>query len=184
MCILEFRDGAAWEDWLEGHHAERPEAWLRVAKRHSGLDLIAIGDAADAAFCFGWIDGQRRAYDERSFLQRYSPRRKASPWSKVNVAKVEALIAAGRMRPPGLAEVDAARADGRWRGAYEPQRTAKVPPDLVAALAADPEAKAAFDRLGKSERYAVMLPLLRATTPESRAKARAREIDQLKRFRR
>lgn len=179
MDILEFRDGAAWEHWLEDHHAERPEAWLRVAKRHADLDLIAIGDAADGAFCFGWIDGQRRAYDEQSFLQRYSPRRKASPWSKVNVDKVDALIAAGRLRTAGLAEVEAARADGRWTGAYEPQSTAEVPSDLAAALADDPVAHAAFDRLGKSERYAVMLPVLKATTPDARAKALAREIKLL-----
>lgn len=184
MDILEFRDGTAWEAWLEERHAERPEAWLRIAKRQSGLDLITIGDAADGAFCFGWIDGQRRAYDGQSFLQRYCPRRKRSSWSKVNVDKVEGLIADGRMRPAGFAEVEAARADGRWAAAYEPQRTATVPPDLKAALADNLDAQAAFDRLGKSEQYAVMLPLLKTTTPESRAKALAREITVLARSRR
>lgn len=181
MGTLEFVDAAAWESWLAVNHATRPEAWLRIRKRRSGLALITIDDAADGAFCFGWIDGQRRRHDDDSFLQRYSPRRKASPWSKVNVDRVEGLIAAGRMRPAGLAEVEAARSDGRWYAAYESQRTAQVPDDLEAALADDPIAKAAFDRLGRSERYAVMLPVLKARTTESRAKALARTVARLRR---
>src|SRR5688572_8711495 len=106
---------------------------------------LAIDDALDVALCYGWIDAQRRALDAASYLQRYSRRRPRSSWSKVNIAKVEALTAAGRMRPPGLAEVAAAKADGRWDAAYESQRTAEVPPDLAAALAADARAGAAFE---------------------------------------
>ena len=117
-----------------------------------------------------WIDGQRKSYDEVSFLQRYSPRRPGSAWSKINVAKVDALIAAERMQPGGLAEVAAAKADGRWETAYESQRTATIPPDLAAALAANADANAAFGRLGKSEQYAMILPLLKARTPATRAK--------------
>lgn len=179
MDVLEFVDGAAWEAWLDANHADRPDAWLRIAKRHSGLDRIAIGDALDSALCFGWIDGQRRAYDDDSFLQRYCRRRVGSSWSQVNVAKVDALDAAGRMRPSGIAEVGAAKADGRWEAAYEPQRTATVPPDVIAALDGNPAAKAAFESLGKSERYAAILPLLKARTPAAREKALAREIDRL-----
>lgn len=181
MDVLEFVDGVAWESWLDANHAKRTEAWLRVGKRHCDLALLAIGDALDGALCFGWIDGQRRAYDDDSFLQRYSRRRKTSSWSKVNVDKVEALTAAGRMHPAGVAEVDAAKADGRWASAYEPQRTAKVPTDLAEALAANADARKAFDDLGKSERYAVMLPVLRARTPAGREKAIAREIARLAR---
>ena len=179
MDVLEFPDAAAWESWLAARHGERREAWLRIAKRHSGLALITIGEALDVALCFGWIDGRRRAHDAGSFLQRYSRRRPGSSWSKVNVEKVEALTAAGRMRPTGLAEVAAAKADGRWEGAYEPQRTAAVPPDLAAALAGDARASAAFERLGRSDRYAVMLPLLKARSPEARARALARALARL-----
>ena len=181
MDILEFEDAAAWEAWLDAHHTTQTEAWLRIAKRHADFPTIGIGDALDGALCFGWIDGQRRRYDDDSYLQRYSRRRKASSWSKINVDKVAALIAAGRMRPAGIAEVEAAKADGRWDRAYEPQRTAQVPDDLERALEADPKAKAAFDRLGRSERYAVILPLLKARTPESRANVLAHEIAALAR---
>jgi uncharacterized protein YdeI (YjbR/CyaY-like superfamily) len=177
--VLEFPDAAAWEAWLAQHHDDRADAWLRIAKRHSGLALIAIGDALDVALCYGWIDGQRRGLDESSFLQRYSPRRPRSSWSQVNVAKVEALQAAGRMRPPGQAEVEAAMADGRWDAAYESQRTAEVPPDLAAALADDPRAKAAFEGLGRSDRYGLILPRLKARTPESRERALARTMESL-----
>ncbi|MGH8835550.1 MAG: YdeI/OmpD-associated family protein, partial [Actinomycetes bacterium] len=160
-------------------HDGRPEAWLRIAKRHSGLVSVTVAEALDVALCYGWIDGQRRSHDESYFLQRYSRRRLASLWSKVNVDKVEALIAAGRMRPPGLAEITAAKADGRWDAAYESQRTAAIPPDLVVALAGDARANAAFERLGRSDRYAVILPLLKARSPETRARSLARAIERL-----
>jgi uncharacterized protein YdeI (YjbR/CyaY-like superfamily) len=177
--VLDLPDVAAWESWLAAHHGEQTEAWLRIAKKHAGIASITITDALDGALCFGWIDGQRRSLDDVSFLQRYSRRRPRSSWSKVNVAKAEALMAAGRMRPAGLAEVEAAKADGRWVAAYEPQRTATVPPDLAAALAGDAGAHAAFARLGRSERYAVILPLLKARTPQARAKILDRALAQL-----
>jgi uncharacterized protein YdeI (YjbR/CyaY-like superfamily) len=177
--VLEFADAAGWEAWLAEHHEVQTEAWLRTGKRHSGAKLLSIGGAAEVALCYGWIDGHRKAYDDVSFLQRYSRRRRGSTWSKVNVAKAEALIAAGRMRPAGLAEIEAAKSDGRWDGAYEPQRTAEVPTDLAAALAGNPEASAAFERLGRSDRYAVILPLLKARTPERRKKLLARAVEQL-----
>ena len=179
MDVLDFPDAAAWESWLAAHHDRQPEAWLRIAKRHSGLALVTIAEALDVALCYGWIDGQRRAHDDDSFLQRYSRRRAGSSWSKVNVAKVEALIAAGRMQPAGLAEVQAAQADGRWQSAYESQRAAAVPPDLVTALAGDARASAAFERLGRSDRYAVILPLLKARCLETRARTLARAIERL-----
>lgn len=179
MDALEFADAAGWESWLEAQHGVRTEAWLRIAKRHSGIALPPIAATLDVALCFGWIDGQRRAYDEVSFLQRYSRRRPRSSWSKVNVAKVEALTAAGRMRPAGLAEVAAAQADGRWEAAYAPQRTAEVPHDLMAALVGDARANAAFERLGRSDRYAVILPLLKAHTPQTRARILARAVARL-----
>ncbi len=176
---LEFRDGTEWESWLEAHHSSQSEAWLRIGKKNSGTDLVSITDALDGALCFGWIDGQRRGLDDVSFLQRYSPRRRSSSWSQVNVAKVEVLLAAGRMRPSGLAEVELAQSDGRWQSAYEAQRTAQPPPDLVAALSAEPEAAAAFEALGKTDRYAVILPLLKARSPEARARLVAQAVSRL-----
>ncbi|MPZ60948.1 MAG: OmdA domain containing protein [Propionibacteriales bacterium] len=177
--VLEFPDAAGWESWLEANHEERTEAWLRIVKRHSGITMVTITEALDVALCYGWIDGQRKAYDNESFLQRYSRRRPRSSWSKVNVAKVEELMAAGRMRPAGLAEVEAAQADGRWEAAYESQRNAAVPPDLAAALAGNARAHTAFDRLGRSDRYAVILPLLKARTPDTRARILARAVERL-----
>lgn len=168
--VLRFDDAAAWERWLEAHHADRPGAWLRIAKKASALTTVTITEALDVALCFGWIDGQRRSDDADHYLQRYSPRRPRSSWSQVNVEKVAALTAAGRMRPPGLAEVAAAQADGRWDAAYERQRTAEVPPDLAAALDADEAARAFFASLGRTDRYAVLLRLMKARTPEERAR--------------
>lgn len=179
MDVLDFPDAGAWESWLAAHHEVRAEAWLRIAKRHSGIATITITEALDVALCYGWIDGQRKGHDNASFLQRYSRRRPSSSWSKINVAKAEALIAAGRVRPAGLAEIAAAQADGRWDAAYESQRVATVPPDLAIALAGDAAVSAAFERLGRSDRYAVILPLLKARTPEIRAKLLARAIARL-----
>ena len=177
--VLDLPDGAAWEAWLEANHVTADEAWLRIAKKGSGLRSISIGEALDGALCFGWIDGQRKGLDEVSFLQRYCPRRSRSTWSQVNVGKVERLLSEGRMRPAGLAEVEAAQADGRWDAAYESQRTAEVPADLTAALAADDAARAAFEALGRSERYAVMLPVLKAATSEARAREITRAVAAL-----
>ena len=179
MEILEFPDATAWESWLTREHARRAEAWLRIGKRHSPIASVRIADALDVALCFGWIDGQRKGLDEESFLQRYCPRRPRSSWSKINVAKIEVLTAAGRMRPAGVAEVEAAKADGRWEAAYESQRHAEVPPDLAAALSVNPPAAAAFEGLGKSGRYAEMLPLFKARTPESRAKLIGQLVERL-----
>lgn len=179
MDVLDFPDADAWSAWLEQNREDQSEAWLRIAKKNSGLESISISDALDVALTHGWIDGQRRSHDEVSFLQRYCPRRPTSSWSQVNVQKVEALTAAGRMRPGGIAEVEKAKADGRWEAAYESQATAEPPHDLIAALDASPVAKAAFEALGRTERYAIILQLLKARTPESRAKILTREVDRL-----
>lgn len=179
MDVLDFPDADAWSAWLEQNREDHTEAWLRIAKKNSGLETISISDALDVALTHGWIDGQRRSNDEVSFLQRYCPRRPTSSWSQVNVQKVEALTAAGRMRPRGIAEVEKAKADGRWDAAYESQATAEPPPDLVAALDASPAAKAAFEVLGRTERYMIILQLLKARTPESRAKILNREVERL-----
>ena len=179
MELLEFPDAGAWDAWLAAHHADASEAWLRIARRGSEIQALPIGEALDVALCWGWIDGQRRRHDEASFAQRYCPRRPRSSWSQVNVAKVAVLTAAGRMRPPGLAQVAAAQADGRWAAAYASQRTAEVPPDLAAALAASPRAAAAFAGLGRSEQYQVILTLLKTRTDQGRRQALSRAITRL-----
>ncbi|CAN5861157.1 YdeI/OmpD-associated family protein [soil metagenome] len=179
MDVLDLPDAARWEDWLAVHHREQPEAWLRIANRHSRVVSVTTAEALDVALFYGWIDGLRRTCDDVSFLQRYSPRRPRSSWSMVNGGKVEVLLGDGRMQSAGLAQVEAAKTDGRWGAAYESQRTAEVPPDLTAALAANTRALETFERLGRSDRYAVILPLLKARTPESRAKTLARSVLEL-----
>ncbi|MGW6208137.1 YdeI/OmpD-associated family protein [Streptomyces sp. NPDC055089] len=164
-----FARTAQLESWLEKHHADRAGLWLKIAKRDSGVESVSAAEVIDAALCFGWIDGQRKSFDAVYYLQRITPRRRRSAWSLINVEKVEALTAAGRMRAPGLAEVEAARSDGRWAVAYPSQSRATVPDDLTAALDADEPARVFFDQLGRSDRYLVLLRLMTATTPEVRA---------------
>ncbi|WP_329376481.1 YdeI/OmpD-associated family protein [Streptomyces sp. NBC_01351] len=166
--IIAFTDGEAFETWLAEHHERHAGVWIKVAKKKSGIPTVTEDELVDIGLCYGWISGQRRSLDERYYLQKYVPRRPRSLWSQVNVDKVAALTAAGRMREPGLAEVRRAQADGRWTAAYEAQSTAAVPPDLAAELAAHPEAKRVFEALDKSARYQVILPLLQALTPGTR----------------
>lgn len=177
--LLEFADGAAWEAWLAENHADVAEAWLRIGKKNAGSGLLAIGDALDAALCFGWIDAQRKGLDDVSFRQRYCRRTARSTWSQVNVGKVEALVAAGRMQEPGYAEIERAKDDGRWQAAYTAQRDAEPPEDLLAALARVPGALARFEALGRSERYLAFLPVLKARTDATRERAIQRVVVSL-----
>lgn len=177
--MMHFADAAQWEAWLAGHHETEGGVWLKIAKKGAPVASLTVVEALEVALCYGWIDSQRRSHDEHWFLQRYSRRRKGSPWSRVNVERVEALTAAGRMRPPGLAEVEAARADGRWDAAYTAQRNVTVPPDLAKALAAHPGAAARFEALDKTARYQVILPLLKARTPAGRQARLDRAIADL-----
>nr|WP_062332499.1 YdeI/OmpD-associated family protein [Herbidospora sakaeratensis] len=174
--MMHFPDAAAWETWLSANHAGEG-VWLRIAKKGAPLESITIGQALDVALCYGWIDSQRKGHDEHSYLQRFSRRRRGSPWSRVNVRRVEALTEAGRMRPPGLAEVERARADGRWDAAYAAQSEFAVPADLEAAL--DPATRAAFEGLDRTARYLLVLPLLKARTPEARAARLKKALDDL-----
>jgi uncharacterized protein YdeI (YjbR/CyaY-like superfamily) len=177
--IIAFTDAAAFEAWLEGHADQQQGVWLELAKAGSGIASLTSDEAVDVGLCFGWISGQRRSLDDQYYLQKYVPRRPRSRWSMVNVRKVEALTAAGRMRPRGLAEVRAAQADGRWDAAYAPQREAEVPDDLVAALATDPRASAAFETLDRTQRYAVILDLITARSPETRSRRLEAALDTL-----
>lgn len=165
--VVAFTDTAQWESWLSKHHEQSSGLWLLIAKKGSDMKLIAISDALDVALCYGWIDSHRKGNDANSYLQRYSPRRPKSPWSKLNVERAEALIRARRMRASGLAAIVAAQADGRWEAAYVSQRNAGIPPDLAAALKQNKRARTQFEQLGKTDQYAIALPLLKATTRAS-----------------
>jgi uncharacterized protein YdeI (YjbR/CyaY-like superfamily) len=156
------------EAWLEEHHRTAPGLWVELAKKGSGVPSPSAADVNDAALCYGWITGLRRSRDDVRYLQKITPRRPRSTWSQVNVKRVAELTAAGRMREAGLAEVAAAEADGRWEAAYASQRDAEVPPDLTAALRENPRARAAFESLGRTERYQIVLGLLKARTDRTR----------------
>ena len=162
-------DAAAWRAWLAEHHEEPAGVWLRLARKGTTEPTsLSYDDALRAALCFGWIDGQVRKYDATTYRQRFTPRRARSPWSARNVGIVAELDAAGLMTPAGVAEVERAKADGRWAAAYPGSATAEVPDDLAAALDAEPAARAMFDTLTKQNRYAVVWRVLQAKKPETR----------------
>ena len=168
-----------WRAWLERHHAASDGVWLKIAKKASGIASVTHPEALDLALRYGWIDGQRRALDERWFLQRFTPRRSRSVWSKINRDRALELIAAGEMHPAGLREVQRAQADGRFDAAYDGQRVATVPDDLRAALEAQPAAAAFFTGLDSQNRYAVLFRIQTARRPETREKRIAQFVQML-----
>lgn len=172
---LHFKDSAGFETWLESHHANTaPGVWLKISKKASGIPSVTYHEAVGAALCYGWIDGQRKALDSTHFAQRFTPRRKGSIWSKRNVDRVAELEGAGRMRPAGRAEVEAARGDGRWERAYAGSRDIEVTPEFQAALEGNAEAARFFETLSKSQRYAFLFRIATA----KRADTRDRKIRQ------
>ncbi|HET9625965.1 MAG TPA: YdeI/OmpD-associated family protein [Kofleriaceae bacterium] len=160
---------AQWNAWLARHHASADAAVVMLTKKGAPPPILTYAEALDVALCWGWIDGHKRPHDEHVWLQRFSPRRARSAWSKINRGKAEALIAAGKMQPAGLAEVERARADGRWDAAYDSSRTAQVPDDLAAALARAPAAGALFAELDAANRYAILYRVQAAKRAETRA---------------
>lgn len=172
LPVLLCEDAAVWAAWLDAHAADAPGVWLRFAKQATpgaALRSVSYAEALDVALCYGWIDGQLKAYDAASWLRRFTPRGPKSVWSKINRDKAVALAAAGRMRPAGLRAVESAKADGRWDAAYDSARAATVPDDLRAALDADVAAAAAFAALDGANRYAVLYRVQAARTPAARA---------------
>jgi uncharacterized protein YdeI (YjbR/CyaY-like superfamily) len=163
-----FPDVAAFDSWLESHHDSSEGIWIRMAKKGSGIRSLSSDEAVDVGLCWGWISGQRKSLDAQFYLQKYVPRRPRSHWSQVNVEKVEQLSAAGRMRPAGLAEVEAAKRDGRWAAAYPPQSAFTIPEDLIRALELNPGAAAAFHASARTAQYTMVLDVLRARTAPSR----------------
>src|SRR5919199_720917 len=164
-----FASAAEWEAWLRDHHESAPGVWIRFARKGAGVPSVTYLEALHAALCFGWIDGQARSVDDAWYVQRFTPRRARSIWSKRNRDFATALIEAGRMQPAGLREVERAKADGRWDAAYDAPSTATVPEDLRAALDASPEAAAFFATLSSQNRYSILHRIQTAKKPETRA---------------
>jgi len=179
LPILLFESPAAWEEWLAANHESSAGVWLRHAKKASALQSVSYAEALDVALCYGWIDSQKKTYDDDSWVQKWSPRGRRSIWSKVNRDKVAALVAAGRMQPAGERAVEQARQDGRWEAAYDSQRNASVPEDFQAALDANPAASAFFATLKSANRYAILFRIQTAKKPETRAKRIAQFVEML-----
>lgn len=169
LPVLAFPDQAALEAWLEAEGGTAPGVYVRLAKKGSGIRSVTYAELVESCLCFGWIDGRSNRLDEATYLQRITPRRARSVWSRKNVDAVARLVAAGRMRPAGLAAVEAAQADGRWERAYPGSADMTVPDDLAAALDAAPGARAAFDALGAQSRYSLLWRVHTAATPRTRA---------------
>ena len=181
-AVVDLRSAAAWEAWLDRHHQSTPEGvWLRLFRKGSPEATLTYTEAVEVALCFGWIDGQARKHDDVSRVQRFTPRRARSVWSKVNTERVERLTSEGRMRPAGQREVDAAKADGRWATAYDPPSTATVPDDFLAELRKHPKAAAFFAALDKRNTYPVVHRLQTARTPETRARRMRAMIEMFER---
>ena len=179
LPVLGFADQAGLEEWLEAEHASAPGLYVKLAKKGAGVPSVTYAELVESSLCFGWIDGRSNRLDDHFYLQRITPRRSRSVWSQKNVEAVEALIAAGRMRPAGLAAVEAAGADGRWERAYAGAATITVPDDLAAALAAEPAAQREFEALDGANRYAVLWRVHTAASPGTRAKRIAALVTML-----
>lgn len=182
--IKSFRTATAFAAWLSANHGRETELWLKIHKKDSGLATVTAAEALDVALCWGWIDGIRKGFDERSFLQRYTPRKSRSIWSQVNRDNIARLTADGRMTPHGQAQVDAAKADGRWDAAYAPIRSttaATIPDDLRAAIDASPRARETFATLGKMNLFALAFRTNNMKTPAGRARKIAQLVAMLHR---
>src|SRR4051812_4941640 len=169
LPVLSFATASAWSKWLATHHASSRGLWLKIAKKKPGSKSLTYSEAIDGALAWGWIDGQKAAFNESWWLQRFTPRTARSPWSKINRAKADRLIAAGTMAAPGLAEVERAKRDGRWERAYDGARSSNVPEDLAAAFARNARARVFFETLDGANRYAILYRVQTAKKPETRA---------------
>jgi uncharacterized protein YdeI (YjbR/CyaY-like superfamily) len=177
--VFEFEDEQSFYKWLRKHWNKEQEVWIRIYKVRSGVASITSTQAIDVVLCWGWIDGIRKGLDDKSFLQRYTPRGKKSVWSQINVANVERLTKAGMMQPSGLAQVEAAKADGRWDNAYSITKT-EAPEDLLAAIRAEPKALAMYEMLSSQNRFALTFRTLSMKTEAGRKKKIAGFVEMLK----
>lgn len=181
LAIQHHADRRDWENWLQLHHADSPGVWLQIAKKGAERASVSYAEALETALCFGWIDGQKKSLDEHSWLQRFTPRRPRSIWSKTNCAKAQALVEQGRMQAAGLKEMELAKADGRWVNAYDSASTISMPEDLQLALDAEPAAAAFFATLNSANRYAVLWRVQTAKKAETRARRIKQYVDMLAR---
>lgn len=179
LPVVPFASRGAWEEWLEERHATSDGVWLKIARKGSGIESVTFAEALDVALCYGWIDSQAAKFDGDYWLQRFTPRKPRSKWSRVNREKVEGLIEGGEMKPAGLREVERAKADGRWDAAYEPPSTATVPDDLRLALEHSEGAREFFEKLDKTNRYAILYGIQDARKPETRERRIARFVAML-----
>jgi uncharacterized protein YdeI (YjbR/CyaY-like superfamily) len=170
LPVIPFASRDAWAAWLEERHASSDGLWLKFAKKGSGIETVTYAEALEVALCYGWIDGQVRKFDEDYYLQRFTPRRERSRWSKINRQKATELIERGEMKPAGLREVERAKADGRWDAAYDAPSTAQVPEDLRRELEENETAREFFETLNSANRYAILYQIQDAKRPETRAR--------------
>ena len=177
--VLSFDTAEAWEAWLGGHHDAAPGVWLKLAKKGTGIPSLTRSESVEGAICYGWIDGQSKSVDGTYWLQRFTPRRSRSIWSKVNREKALGLIAAGRMQPPGFREVERAQADGRWDAAYDPPSGSAVPEELQVELDRNPAAATFFAGLDSRNRYAILHRIQTSKKPERRASRIRKFVEML-----
>ncbi|MBN2115592.1 MAG: YdeI/OmpD-associated family protein [Anaerolineales bacterium] len=170
LPVLPFESKKNWADWLARQHDKSPGVWVKLAKKDSSIRSVTRDEALDVALCYGWIDGQGKSFDDKYWLQKFTPRRPKSIWSKINTEKVERLIASGEMKPAGLKAIEAAKRDGRWEAAYSSQKNITVPEDFQAALEKNKKAKAFFATLNSVNRYAILFRIHNAKRPETRAR--------------
>ncbi len=179
--ILAFASQAEWEAWLDAEHSGSDGVWLKFAKKGSGVATVVYAEALEAALCYGWIDSQVLGYDERFYLQKFTPRRSRSKWSRINRGKIEELAKQGRMKAAGLEQVELAKADGRWDAAYASPASAEMPDDLRKALDASAKAAGFWAGLNKSNRYAIIYQLEDAKKPETRTRRLEKFVAMLER---
>ena len=181
LPILPFASKKKWADWLSKQHNKTAGVWLKISKKDSGIPSVTYEEALDVALCYGWIDGQKKGFDDQYWLQKFTPRGPKSIWSKINTEKAERLIASGEMKPAGLKAIEAARNDGRWDAAYASQKNISVPEDFQAALDKNKKAKAFFATLNSVNRYAILFRIHNAKRSETRLKRIQRFVEMLER---
>src|SRR5690242_10253825 len=181
LPIIDFASQQDWETWLQEYHVEKKGIWLKIAKKESGISSVSYAEALESALCYGWIDGQKASFDDQYWLQKFTPRRPKSIWSKVNCDKAAALIAEGRMQPAGLRQVELAKADGRWDSAFASQSKITVPDDLQSELDTNTEAQRFFETLDSANPYAILFRVQTAKKAETRAARIQKFVEMLAR---
>jgi len=181
LPILPFASKKKWADWLAKQYDKTTGIWIKIAKKDSGILSLTYEEALDVALCYGWIDGQKKGFDDQYWLQKFTPRGPKSIWSKINTEKAEGLIASGKMKPAGLKAIEAAKNDGRWEAAYASQKNISIPEDFQAALEKNKKAKAFFSTLKSAERYSFLFRLHNIKKPEMRANRIQKFIEMLER---